>query len=46
VFEAIVTSKRDKAAALKLLKRIRKKYGRPQEIVTDGLCSYTKGPAG
>ena len=27
--------KRDKAAALKLLKRIMKKYGRPRKIVTD-----------
>jgi putative transposase len=39
--DAVVTSKRDKAAALKLLKRILKKYGRPWEIVTDGLCSYS-----
>jgi putative transposase len=37
----VVTSKRDKAAAVKLLKRIMKKYGRPQGIVTDRLraCS-------
>jgi putative transposase len=40
VLEAVVTSKRDKAAALKLLRRIMKKYGRPRKIVTDGLCSY------
>jgi hypothetical protein len=40
VLEAVVTAKRDKAAALKLLKRIMKKYGRPRKIVTDGLCSY------
>ena len=40
VLEAVVTAKRDKAAALKLLKRIMKKYGPPQKIVTDGLCSY------
>jgi putative transposase len=32
-----LTPKRDKAAALKLLKRIMKKYGRPQSIVTDRL---------
>ena len=31
VLEAVVTSKRDKAAALKLLKRIMKKYGRPRQ---------------
>ena len=41
VLEAVVTAKRDKAAALKILKRIMKRYGRPQKIVTDGLCSYS-----
>ena len=40
VLEAVVTAKRDKAAALKFLKRIMKRYGRPRKIVTDGLCSY------
>src|ERR1700693_606334 len=40
VLEAVVTAKRDKAAALKLLKRIMKRYRRPRKIVTDGLCSY------
>jgi hypothetical protein len=30
----------DKAAALKFLKRIMKKYGQPRSVVTDGLCSY------
>ena len=39
--EAVVTAKRDKAAALKFLKRIMKKYGPPRKIVTDGLCSYS-----
>jgi putative transposase len=37
----VVTSKRNKAAALKLLKRIMKKYGRPRTIVTDGLRAYS-----
>jgi DDE domain len=37
----VITSKRDKAAALKLLKRIMKKYGRPRKIVTDGLRAYS-----
>ena len=32
--------KRDKAAALKLLKRVMKKYGRPKVIVTDPLLAY------
>jgi putative transposase len=41
VLEAVVTAKRDKAAALKLLKRIMKKYGRPRKIVTDGLRAYS-----
>src|SRR6185437_13232695 len=40
VLEAVVTARRDKAAALKLLKRITKKYGAPRNIVTDGLSSY------
>ena len=40
VLEAMVTARRDKAAALKPLKRIMK-YGRPQKIVTDGLSSYS-----
>jgi putative transposase len=41
VLEAVVTSKRDKAAALKLLKRMMKKYGRPRSVVTDGLRAYS-----
>jgi putative transposase len=41
VLEAVVTSKRDKAAAVKLLTRIMKKYGRPQSIVTDRLRAYS-----
>jgi hypothetical protein len=32
---------RDKAAALKFLKRIMKKYGRPRSVVTDGLRAYS-----
>jgi putative transposase len=41
VLEAVVTTKRDKAAALKLLKRIMKKYGTPRSIVTDGFRAYS-----
>jgi putative transposase len=41
VLEAVVTARRDKAAALKLLKRIVKKYGRPWTIVTDRLRAYS-----
>ena len=41
VLDAVVTSKRDKAAALKFLRRIMKKYGLPQSIVTDRLRTYS-----
>src|ERR1700733_1125695 len=41
VLEAVVTTRRNKAAALKLLKRIMKKYGAPGSIVTDGLRAYS-----
>jgi putative transposase len=41
VLEAVVTAKRDKTAALKILKQIMKTYGRPQKIVTDGLRAYS-----
>jgi putative transposase len=41
VLEAVVTSRQDKAAVLKLLKRIMKKYGAPGSIVTDGLRAYS-----
>ena len=40
VLETVVTAKRDKAAPLKFLKRIMKKYGQPRRVATDGLCSY------
>ena len=41
VLKAVVTARRDKAAALKLLKRIMNEYGRPQKIVTDRLRAYS-----
>ena len=40
VLEAYVTKTRDKAAALKFLKKLMKRHGRPEELVTDGLRSY------
>ena len=40
VLESFVTKKRDKAAALKLLRKAIKRYGNPQLIVTDRLASY------
>ena len=41
VLEAVVTAKRDKAAAPKLLKRIMKKFGAQRTILTDGLRAYS-----
>jgi putative transposase len=41
VLEAVVTARRDKTAALKLLKRIMKRHGAPRSIVTDGLRAYS-----
>jgi putative transposase len=41
VLESVVTAKRDKAAAVKFLKRIMKKYGRPRKFVTDELRAYS-----
>ncbi len=40
VLEALATKERDKAAALRFMKKAMKRYGRPQAIVTDGLRSY------
>src|SRR3546814_19307259 len=41
VLESFVTKTRDKAAALKFMKRALKRFGRPEIIVTDGLRSYS-----
>ncbi len=40
VLDAVVTKKRYKKAALKVLKHLMKRYGRPHSIVTDKLGSY------
>ena len=40
VFEAFVTKKRDRKAALKFLRKVLKRHGRPEVIVTDCLRSY------
>ncbi|MCL5778701.1 IS6 family transposase [Limibaculum sp. FT325] len=40
VLEAVVTRRRNKKAALKFLRKLMRRYGRPQEIVTDRLPSY------
>ncbi|WP_111735660.1 IS6 family transposase [Roseovarius amoyensis] len=40
VLEALVTKRRDCKAALKFLRKLMKRYGRPEQIVTDKLRSY------
>jgi putative transposase len=40
VLEVVVTTRRDKSAALKLLGKLMKRYGRAKAIVTDRLPSY------
>src|SRR5271168_4022916 len=40
VLESFVTKERDKAAALKFIRKAMKRHGRPKAIVTDGLRSY------
>ena len=41
VLESFVTTRRDKRAALKFLKKAMKRYGQPELIVTDRLPSYS-----
>ena len=41
VLDAVVTKKRDKKSALKVLKKLLKKYGEPTSITTDKLKSYS-----
>ncbi|WP_158913235.1 IS6 family transposase [Caulobacter sp. S45] len=40
VLESFVTKERDKAAALKFIKKAMKRHGKPRAIATDGLRSY------
>jgi len=40
VLESYVTRTRDKAAALRFIRKALKRHGRPEAIVTDGLKSY------
>ena len=40
VLEAYVTKRRDRKAALRFLRKVMKRYGRPEIIVTDKLRSY------
>ena len=41
VLDCYVTKKRDRRAALGFLRKVLKKYGKPKEIVTDKLASYS-----
>lgn len=40
VLEAFVTKRRDRRAALKFLRKLMKRYGKPNRVVTDKLASY------
>ena len=40
ILESFVTRARDKAAALRFMKKILKRHGSPEAIITDGLRSY------
>ncbi|WP_135505738.1 IS6 family transposase [Roseovarius aestuariivivens] len=40
VLDALVTKRRDRKAALKFLRKLMKRYGQPEKIVTDQLRSY------
>jgi putative transposase len=40
ILESFVTKERDKAAALKFMKKALKRHGSPEAITTDGLRSY------
>jgi len=40
VLESFVTKARDRKAALKFLRKLMRRYGRPEQIVTDRLRSY------
>ena len=43
VLESLITKERDKAAALKFIKKALKRHGSPKAITTDGLRSYGAG---
>ena len=40
VLEAFVTKRRDRKAALRFLRKAMKRYGRPEQVITDKLPSY------
>ena len=40
MLESFVTKERDKASALKIIKKAMRRHGRPEAINTDGVRSY------
>ncbi len=40
IFESFVTKKRDKAAALRFMKKALRRHGSPEVMTTDGLRSF------
>ncbi len=42
VLESFATKTRDKAAALRFMKKAMKRYGKPEVVVTDGLRSFVQ----
>ncbi|WP_170609055.1 DDE-type integrase/transposase/recombinase, partial [Ruegeria arenilitoris] len=40
VLEAVVTKRRNKAAALKFVRKLMKRHGKAEEVVTDRFASY------
>ena len=46
MLESFVTKDRDRAAALKFIKKMLKRHGRTGAIVTDGSASYGGGAEG
>ena len=41
MLESVVTKRRNKRAALKMLRKMMRRYGRPEVLVTDRFPSYT-----
>lgn len=40
VLDTLATQRRNRKAALKFLRKLMKRYGRPEQIITDNLRSY------
>ena len=46
VLESVVTTRRNKRAELKLLRKLMRRYGRPEVLVTDRFPSYKAALSG